>query len=56
MFEYGDRTRGDKKDVGSATYGASSATGTDRDQTATTAGTAAGTTGQAPGKSFSGGY
>ncbi len=56
MFDYGDRTGGDKKDTGSATYGASSVTGADRDQGATTTGTAAGTTGQTPGKSFSGSY
>lgn len=56
MFEYGDRTGGDKKDAGSATYGASSVSGADRDPGATTTGTAAGTTGQTPGKSFSGSY
>ncbi|HXH17411.1 MAG TPA: DUF2171 domain-containing protein [Sphingomonas sp.] len=56
MFDYGDRTGSDKKDAGSATYGASSGTGAERDQGATTTGTAAGTTGQTPGKSFSGGY
>ncbi|SFO19665.1 DUF2171 domain-containing protein [Sphingomonas sp. OK281] len=61
MFEYGDRTGGDKKDTSTSNYGTSSASTTNSGTTGqATTGTettgTTGTSGQALGKSFSGTY
>ena len=60
MFEYGDRTGGDKKDAGTTTgYASNAQTGNgtvNRDQTTTGAGPTTGTATDALGKSGSGTY